>query len=51
MDRRTDELYQELLDRLRHALQYEQETKRALLAALNTLTEIRAVEREEENDA
>jgi hypothetical protein len=38
------------LDRLRHALQYEHETQRALLAALNTLAEIREAE-QEENDA
>jgi hypothetical protein len=50
MDRSTEELYQELLDRLRHALQYEQETKRALVAALDTLAKIREAEQQEEND-
>lgn len=50
MHRETDELYEQLLDRLRHALMYEQEAKRALLSALNVIAELREAEQEDEND-
>jgi hypothetical protein len=47
MDRRTEELYQQLLDRLRHSLMFEQEAQRAMVSALDTLAEIREAERTE----
>lgn len=50
MDRSREELEQELLDRIRHALMYESEAKKAMIAALNALAQLREGEQEEANE-